>query len=190
MGFPHRHPRRNHETIDRRAGRWIFLFHASFSSAATRQLKANLTGAQEVPPTGSSGTGTCTVSLDDVTGDFTLSGTFTGLGTAANLAHIHGLSGPGVNSSPIVNLTFTAATSGTLSGSGTLSAANKDGMLAGLTYVNVHTSGFSAGEIRGQLLVVQPAPAFPMWGLVLGAGMLAAAGTTLARRRHSKASHA
>ncbi|MCB9845079.1 MAG: CHRD domain-containing protein [Phycisphaeraceae bacterium] len=51
------------------------------------------------------------------------------------------------------------ATSGTVSGGGTLNATNAQGMLDGRTYVNVHSTTFAGGEIRGR--VVRACPGNP-----------------------------
>ncbi len=110
-----------------------------------------LNSAQEVPPNASTATGTAQVTLDTVTRNVSVTGTYTGTTTSVTAAHIHGLAGPGVNAGVIVGLTPTGGTSGTISGSGTLSVANANGMLAGNTYINVHTSMFPGGEIRGQI---------------------------------------
>jgi hypothetical protein len=97
--------------------------------------------------------GTATVTLNETTGAVSVSGTFSGLTGPAMAAHIHGLeTAPGVgNENIIVTLVATAATSGTLTGSGTLTPAEVTGMLAGLTYLNIHTALHSAGEIRGNI---------------------------------------
>jgi len=98
-------------------------------------------------------TGTATVTLNETTGAVSVSGTFSGLSGAATMAHIHGLeTSPGAgNEAVIVPLVATAATSGTLTGSGTLTPAEVTGMLAGLTYLNIHTALHSGGEIRGNI---------------------------------------
>jgi hypothetical protein len=141
------------------------LCSASQASATIWYLEAFLDGAQETPPNASPGTGYGTVTLDDVTGQVTASGTFSGLIAAANNAHIHGLAGPGASAGPILNLTFDAATSGTFSGSGTLSASQVAGMLNGLTYFNIHSGTYPGGEIRGQITVVPEPSALAVLGL-------------------------
>ena len=83
-------------------------------------------------------------------------GTFAGLTTPATAAHIHGPAAPGQNAAVILPLTATAGTSGTITGTGTLSSANATNLLNGLTYVNVHTSTFPGGEIRGQIYARVP----------------------------------
>ena len=53
-----------------------------------------------------------------------------------------------------MTLTATAGTpdtSGTLTGGGTLTADQITGMLAGMTYLNIHTTAHSGGEIRGNI---------------------------------------
>ena|SRR5258705_1872574 len=130
------------------------------ASAATLTFEANLDGLQEVPPNASPAFGFAQLTLDDVSGFVTITtGTYQDLLGGATGAHIHGLSGPGVSSGIILPLTVDTpgATTGTFSGSGTLTGAQVAGMIAGDTYVNVHSSVFPGGEIRGQLeLVPEP----------------------------------
>jgi hypothetical protein len=98
---------------------------------------------------------------DDVSGLVTLtSGSYSGLLGGATASHIHGPAAPGVPAGVLIPLTLTVpgGTAGGLTGSGTLSAANVTDMLNGLLYVNVHSSVFTSGEIRGQLYEV-PEPA-------------------------------
>jgi hypothetical protein len=160
----------------------LFCLSAS-ASANTHQFMVPMNGAQETPPNSSTATGSCTATLDDVTGAVTFSGTFSGLAANATAAHIHGLAGPGVAAAVLIPATsVTAATDGTFSGSGTLSAANVTGMLAGQTYCNVHDATFPSGEIRGQL-VGNPVPALPLPLVGLLALALAGAGAWAARRR-------
>jgi len=131
----------------------------------------DLEGLQEVPPNASPGSGSATVTLDDVTGDVSVTGVFQDLVGSATASHIHGLAAPGVNTGVLIGLTVVGTTSGTISGGGTLSPANVQGMLDGLTYVNLHSSVFPGGELRGQVV---PEP---------GALALLAVGALLLRRR-------
>lgn len=128
---------------------------------------------------GGTGTGTAMFTLDDATGIVTLlSGSFSGLSGNTTVAHIHGYSGPGMSSSPIVNLTIDlGVTSGNIISAAT-TPVNSANMLSGLTYVNIHTSTFGGGEIRGQLTVV-PEPASLS---LLGIGGLALFSRRLFRR--------
>jgi hypothetical protein len=141
------------------------LLTAAPAFATVRTFNAVMNGAQE--PTPSGGTGTATVTIDDVSGLTTVNGAFTGLTSPANNAHLHGLAAPGSPAPALFTPTFTPATSGTVSGSGTLTGANLAGALAGLTYINIHSVNFTGGEIRGQVLAVAAAPAVPTWGIGL-----------------------
>lgn len=163
----------------------IYFLAGNNATAAVRTLTATMAGAQEVPAVASGATGQCTVTLDDVTGAVSATGTFSNLTTTASNAHIHGLAPAGVSTGVIVPFTFTAATSGSFSGSGTLTPAQVTGMLNGQTYCNVHSTTFTSGEIRGQLALVAaaaPAPAAPLWGLALIAAGLFGAGSVMIRR--------
>ncbi|HEV8217521.1 MAG TPA: CHRD domain-containing protein [Gemmatimonadaceae bacterium] len=130
---------------------------------------ANLAGNKENPANTSQGTGTFLATLDTVTGAFTYDVSFQGMTSNVTLGHIHGPAAATANASPILNfgtlpgaLFTTGGLSGTAHGSTTLNAANqlsptingdslKKLLLAGLTYVNIHTTQNGGGEIRAQL---------------------------------------
>lgn len=109
---------------------------------------ANLTGGQEVPPTNSTATGTCTVILspDEKTARVFLN--FSGLSSPQTTAHIHGPAGPGV-SAPVLFPLPTGNFSDFLIA---LTASDVTNLKNGMLYVNVHSNNFPNGEIRGQIL--------------------------------------
>jgi hypothetical protein len=113
-----------------------------------------MSAAQEVPPTGTAGTGACDVSVDDVSNLVSASCTFSGLSAPASAAHIHGLAAFGTPAGIILPFTAPpppAATSGTTGGSQTLTPDQVAGIIAGQAYTNIHSTAFGAGEIRGQI---------------------------------------
>ncbi len=150
------------------------LLFLPVSGSADPQAGSNfivhLSGKDEVPPTDSRAQGETTLQLSD--DGMTLSYKLIVANiTNVTMAHIHigaaGMTGPIVVwlypsvPPPILIL---GKSSGVLS-EGTITAANLVGPLAGQplsalldkmksgeAYVNVHTSGFPAGEIRGQVL--------------------------------------
>lgn len=82
--------------------------------------------------------------------------TFSNLVGQATAAHIHGPAMPGVSAGVIVPFSnIPAATSGTISGVVTISPANLIMILAGQTYMNIHSTVNGGGEIRGQIWPVQ-----------------------------------
>ena len=146
--------------------RWLAVsllgacFVGTSASAAILTFEANLDGLQETPPNASPAFGFAELTLDDSSGFVTITtGTYQDLLGGSSGVHIHGLAGPGTAAPVIIALTLDSpgATTGTFSGSGTLTGAQIAGMIAGDTYVNVHSSVFPGGEIRGQLeLVPEP----------------------------------
>ena len=133
---------------------------------------ATLAGANEKPTAvTTSATGTFTGTLNPTTNTFSWTVTFSGLTSNATLAHIHGPADVNTATGVIVNFasptggtgTLTVgAPSGTATGSISLAGAvNASGTIngdslrklldAGLTYANVHSVNFGAGEIRGQI---------------------------------------
>jgi uncharacterized repeat protein (TIGR01451 family) len=114
---------------------------------------ATLTGAQETPPNNSTATGTATVLLspDEQTARVSLD--FSGLSATETAAHIHGPAAPGVAGNvlfPLPNSNFTDFLI-------TPSATDVQNLKNGQLYINVHSSNFLNGEIRGQFQTQVPA---------------------------------
>lgn len=138
-------------------------------STNLQTFRATMNGPSEVPATTSAGTGTFVATLDTVTNVFTYDVTFTGLTSAAILAHIHGPATTAQSGNALVDLTSLpgatfdlGATAGKGHGSLVLNAANaitaglhgdslRTLLFAGLAYVNIHTANNAGGEIRGQI---------------------------------------
>jgi hypothetical protein len=120
----------------------------SATSPAPQRFATVLTGAQETPANNSNASGGGLVLLNQAETAAQVGLLFSGLGSNQTGAHIHpgavGVAGPITftlaNGSPLVDVA--------ISPTGPQVADLK----AGLHYMNVHTSNFSNGEIRGQLL--------------------------------------
>jgi hypothetical protein len=130
----------------------------SVPARATMLFDASLTGAQEVPPTASQGTGFGTVLLNNALTQITVDLSWSGLTAAATAATIHGPAAPGMNAPVIFSLfSVPAATSGaTPEETFAITPAQVADLEAGLFYFNIHTSNFPGGEIRGQILAAVP----------------------------------
>lgn len=117
------------------------------------QLTASLSGAAEVPPVATAGSGSAFLTIANNTLNYRVS--FTNLTSNATGAHIHGPATRTQNAGVLIGFSgVPGATSGTFSGSAALSAQNLFYLLNGLTYVNIHSANHGGGEIRGQ---VEPA---------------------------------
>ena len=115
-------------------------------------FSASINAAQETPPTGESGTGTCTATYDSVTNQLSYTITWSGLTGAPTAMHFHkaDVGVPGDVEIPITG--FPATASGTLSSNATVDQAEEQDLLEGKFYVNIHTAAHAGGEIRGQLV--------------------------------------
>jgi hypothetical protein len=113
----------------------------------------HLTGAQEVPPNGSTATGVGTTSLSDDETMLFVDLNFTGLGSNATAAHIHGPAPAGTNAGVLFGLTgLPSATSGSIpTQSFALTPTQLQQYKDGLFYFNIHSVNFPGGEIRGQI---------------------------------------
>jgi hypothetical protein len=145
----------------------VSLALAVSGQAATLIFGAVMTGAAERPtPVATNATGSATLTIDDVTGVWSLAGSYVGLTSASTLAHIHGPAGVEAAASPIFNLNHSAAVSGTVSGASNpptlpvYTPAQITDLKNGLHYVNVHSVNFGGGEIRGQLFQIPEPAAF------------------------------
>ena len=115
--------------------------------AQTVNMKATLSGAEEVPPTNTKGTGSVTATYDQASKKLSWKGSYKDLTGPATAAHFHA-GEKGKNGGVAVPI---APNTSPFEGSATLTAEQESQMLAGNWYVNVHTADNKAGEIRGQL---------------------------------------
>ena len=121
------------------------------TTGQTDHLTARIQGAQEVPPTASVAIGNATLLIDKTTGMVYLTGSFSGLISNISSAHIYAAA-PNETGPVIIPLVFTSGTSGTIHVASAITPGNQAQMLAGNTYVNIHSSAYPGGEIRGQLI--------------------------------------
>lgn len=130
------------------------VFVVSLCNGAVYEIKskpsllftATLTGAQETPPNNSTATGRATLLLSPDEKTARVSLTFAGLSSGQTDAHIHGPAAAGVSAPPIFPLPLGQLSDFAI----TLTASQVQDLKNGLFYVNVHSSNFPTGEIRGQ----------------------------------------
>lgn len=136
----------------------VALILSASAHAVVIPWNATLDGLQEVPPNASPATGFGFGTYDTVTNALTWDITWAGLLAAATAAHFH-LAPPGANGPVIVPIPGVAGLfSGNVVGAGALlDGLQEDSFLAGDFYVNIHSSLFPGGEIRGQVDVPEPA---------------------------------
>jgi len=179
------------------------LSFAGAAEAATIYT-TTLAGTNENPAVSSPGAGQATLIFDTVAHTMTLSVTFQDLIGLTTAAHIHCCAAPptnvsvatttptfpgfptGVTSGSYTNVfdltqlstynsTFVTSSGGTAAGA---EAALFAGLNSGQAYLNLHTSAFGGGEIRGHF---SAAPEPGTWALMIGGFGLV--GASLRRRR-------
>jgi hypothetical protein len=163
------------------------LLFAAPAQALVIDLTADIRGDQEVPPTDSAAFGTGVFSYDDETNLLTWTILFTDalFDTDEISAHIHGPADLGATADVLVNLGTGQLKQG-MSDLDSLAACSGDpeaceaDLLAGLWYVNIHSTEHPDGEIRGQILPATQVPEPLAMSL-----LLAAAGGVLLRRHRS-----
>jgi hypothetical protein len=170
------------------------MLPVSAAHADPMTFVADLSGANEVPPVVSPGTGTATVVLDPTAHTIQINATFSGLTTPDIMAHIHCCAPLGTNAGVATTVpafpgfplgvtsgTYTSAVFDltqpliynpafvTLQG-GSLAQAEAvlvAGIISEQSYFNIHTTEHAPGEIRDQLigqLIAVPGP-------IVGAGL-------------------
>ncbi len=169
----------------------LLLGPAAHASIIT--YDANLTGAAEIPPTGSPGTGYATVTIDTILNTMFVSVSFSGLEGGTTASHIHCCVVPPGNAAVATQTpTFINLPLGVTSGSftqlldltqassynpafvtaegGTVPSAEAAllaGIAAGDSYLNIHTTVDPGGEIRGYLVLAPEPATWVMAGLAL-----------------------
>jgi hypothetical protein len=134
----------------------VLLLGAVYAGAAladATSFKVPLTGAQGVPPVDTTGSGTAELTYDPATRVVTWNIAYSGLSSAATMAHFHGPAEQGKNAPPTIWLsTQGSPPTNPIKGSATLTPDQAKQFSAGEWYVNVHSQSHPAGEIRGQVV--------------------------------------
>jgi hypothetical protein len=169
------------------------MLPAPAAHAVTMTFVASLSGANEVPPVPSSGTGLATILLDPTAQTLQVNATFSGLTSNTVAAHIHCCAPLGTNagvattvpafvgfplgvtsgsySSEVFDLTqpliYNPAFVTALGGIAQAEAVLIAGIIGGQSYFNIHTVNFGGGEIRGQLAPVPLPGSLVLFGSVL-----------------------
>lgn len=150
------------------------VFVVSLSNGSVYEIKAkpsllftaNLNGAQEVPPTSSTGTGTATLLLspDEKTARVSLN--FAGISGSQTDAHIHGPAAAGSTASALFPLPLGQLNDFEI----TLTPTQVQDLKNGLFYINVHSTAFPNGDIRGQFQTSTSASAVQFSAAKIGVG--------------------
>ena len=181
---------------------------ASPALATSITYFASLSGANEAPPNASPGTGTASVTFDDVSMTLSVQASFADLLGSVTAAHVHcctttaftGTAGVAVTPGTLPGFPL-GVTSGTYStvldltnpanftssfitnfGGGTLGGAQLalwNGLADGKAYFNIHSNLYPGGEVRGFL---QPVPDDADSLLLLGTSVAGLIGFALSRR--------
>jgi len=170
----------------------LALVGALPAHAVTLRYTTTLSGPAESPANASPGTGFATVIFDSVVHTLEVQETFSGLSSPTTASHIHCcVAPPGATGVATMLPTFSLFPLGVTSGSldqtfNTLLASTYNpafvtahggtpdgaeaaliaGLNAGQSYLNIHTSAFPSGEIRG-FLAVTPVPEPESYALML-----------------------
>jgi hypothetical protein len=116
-------------------------------------VKVQLSGAEEVPPVQTAGSGVADLVYDPATLTVKWVINYSGLSGPAMMAHFHGPAGKGSKGPVLLWLSKKGSPAESpITGEATLTPEQADQLAAGQVYLNVHTQTNPGGEIRGQVL--------------------------------------
>ena len=125
---------------------------SSIARAAPMSFSVPLSGATQLPPVQTEGSGTANLTYDPGTRVLTWSIAYNGLSSPVTMAHFH-LGAEGKNGPVVLWLTKRGAPAASpITGEATLTPEQAQQFMAGDLYVNVHTKEHPGGEIRGQVM--------------------------------------
>lgn len=130
----------------------MFIFN--MTASAQQVYVASLSGSQEVPAVNSPGRGFCKIIINAAQTQISVSCTYSGLTSNVTGSHIHGNGVVGVNAPILFDFNFTGGQSGTIGATPltfSVTSAQLADMRANRWYINIHTTNFGGGEIRGQI---------------------------------------
>jgi hypothetical protein len=137
---------------------------ALISCKSTEEVEADniyvgtitMSGAQETPAVNTAATGNIEANYNRLTKTLSYKVTWSGLTANASAMHIHGTGEVGVMAGVLQTFSgWPAAPAGTYSSSILIDGVKftEADLLAKRYYINIHTSTYPAGEIRGQLIL-------------------------------------
>jgi len=113
-----------------------------------------LSGAEEVPPVQTAGSGIAELTYDPATRTVKWTITCSGLSGTATMVHFHGPASRGEKGGVLVWLSKQGNTAESpVTGQAILTPEQAEQFTAGRWYVNVHTQANPGGEIRGQAIL-------------------------------------
>ena len=128
----------------------VLLLIATPATAEIIRFEIALSGAEQVPPADTEGTGVLTAEFDTRTRQFSWTVRYDSLTGPPTAAHFHGPAEAGFNGP--VALPIDPPLNDPLVGQAILSLELTGYLLDGLLYINIHSAAFPGGEIRGQLV--------------------------------------
>lgn len=135
-------------------GLLVCLLYATSTPPAPAQAiesilsTAVLSGASEVPPNNSAASGTAKIAINTAANTLSFVISYIGLSSAEAGAHIHGPADVGVNAEVL----FALPPGNPKTGVWNYPESAEADILAGRTYINIHSQNFLGGEIRGQIM--------------------------------------
>jgi hypothetical protein len=135
----------------------VLLAAVPSDAAGTRVIVARLAGFQETPPEATAATGDAVMIFDTATNQ--INWLITHNVANATVAHFHGNGFPGIAAPILIDIgALSGGVTSPMVGSTTLTPTQASDLLAGRWYVNIHSTTFPGGEIRGQLASVGDVP--------------------------------
>lgn len=121
--------------------------------SAMVDMKANLRGIYQVPKVITPAKGSGMFTLDAKNNLLYYDISFAGLEGNETMVHIHGFASKGQNAGVLFTLPIGNHITGVWNYAANNSEDIESNILAGKTYVNVHTTEYPVGEIRGQIVL-------------------------------------